>query len=430
MNNEQYQQIVNVLSYPAQRHPVRIRRQAQEYELENDMLMRIWKNEWKTVIKRDQMNDLLYYVHNHPMAGHFGKERTLMKLQESFWWPRMEDDVNRYIDKCENCQREKKAKRSEPLRPIPITGLFEHWGIDLVGPVNTSKNGHTYMIVAIDYFSKWAEVAALSTKDASSVVAFVTRRIICRHGIPSEITTDNGAEFVNSQFESLCKKNRIKQIKTTPYHPQGNGLVERYNQTLVRTLRKILDGGLTEWDNFIAPATFAYNTSVQSSTKSTPYYLAYGKEARTPDKALYTDKGSPDDIEYRIGQIISLNSDRQRVSKRLVQQQIRQKRHYDAKIQEGPYRPGDIVWLDQPAEGQWQEKLELRAYGPYEIVRRNRNGKYKIRHKNTGNTVDKWIHGDKLFKAVEDSWWKNEPVVAIEYDPERHKPYDFPPLQG
>lgn len=165
-------------------------------------------------------------------------------------------------------------------------------GIDLIGPLPATKAGNKYIITLMDYFSKWPEAAALPDKKADSVALFLYKMIcryvhtyvqmlitlLCfyhRYGCTKILISDQGREFVNKVNKSLLKKFKTDHRISTAYHPQTNGLVERYNQTLQRSLVKLVNKEQNNWDEFIDGVLFAYRTSKQKSTDVTPFELMY-----------------------------------------------------------------------------------------------------------------------------------------------------------
>ena len=141
-------------------------------------------------------------------------------------------------------------------------------------PVTTQ--GNKYIIVATDYLTKWPE--AWPTADATAVTAadFLVDCIIARHGAPRELLSDQGRTFLNQLLAAMCDRWEIQQTFATVYHPQTNGLVERYNKTLAKTLAKVCLQRPQDWDDFISTALFAYRTARHETTRHTPFYLLYG----------------------------------------------------------------------------------------------------------------------------------------------------------
>ena len=141
----------------------------------------------------------------------------------------------------------------------------------------------------MDYYTKWAEACALPTKEAEGVATFLYS-LICRHGVPKKVQSDQGREFVNSLNDQLFKLTGVKHIISTAYHPQTNGLDERFNQTLQRSLLKLVHEDESKWDRYLDSVLFAYRTSKQASTKYSPFYLMYGREPRLPIDLIVTNQ--------------------------------------------------------------------------------------------------------------------------------------------
>jgi hypothetical protein len=158
-------------------------------------------------------------MHNHPTAGHFGTEKTYEKIKERFYWKGMLQDIKQYIKYCDTCQRRGKKGGQGYLNPIKTERPFERIGIDFVGPLSQTKNGNRYILVAMDYLTKWPEAKAMDKATAENVTEFIYKEIICRHGTPKIIMSDQGSHFKNQMMKGLCEKFKIKHKLSSPYHP-------------------------------------------------------------------------------------------------------------------------------------------------------------------------------------------------------------------
>ncbi len=161
--------------------------------------------------------------------AHLGTDAVFEKIKERYYWPQMFEDVRNYINSCDICQRRGGSERREMLRPIKVEGPFYRIGIDIKGPLPRTKDGNRYIIVAMDYFTKWPEARAIANMKAETVAKFIFEEIICHHGVPKEILSDRGTPFVNKVVDSLCEKFQTKHRLTSSYRPQTNGMVERFN---------------------------------------------------------------------------------------------------------------------------------------------------------------------------------------------------------
>ena len=189
------------------------------------------------------------------------------------------------------------------MHPIPVTGPFEKLGIDLVGPLPVITNGNRYIVVAIDYLTKWAEARAIPNSSAQAIVPFIHEDIICRHGFPKEIILDRGTTFVNEVIQELCERTKIKHRLSAPYHPQTNRLVEKLNRTLCTSLSKYVQIYKKDWDHYLPTVLLAYRTMKQSTTQFEPFYLTYSRQVITPfDLSLEVPNNSKLTIEQQIVQ--------------------------------------------------------------------------------------------------------------------------------
>ncbi|CAD5227889.1 unnamed protein product [Bursaphelenchus xylophilus] len=143
-------------------------------------------------------------------------------------------------------------------------------------------NGSVYLLVVSDPFSKWIQAMPIPNKKPETVAAAFLRHFIAVFGIPQTIVSDNGPEFTAKAFQGLVHQYGMEHRRTTPYHPQGNGAVERQNQTLVNMLARYVKKGGTDWDSYAPVLCFAYNTSIHPVTRTTPFELLYGRTPRTP----------------------------------------------------------------------------------------------------------------------------------------------------
>src|SRR3954447_8798565 len=152
----------------------------------------------------------------------------------------MQHDITKYVQQCDICQKRARGKEIPEASSATINAEpFAHIGIDVMGPLPVTRAGKRYIILAVDFFTKYTEAVATEEADAQAVVKFLYTDVICRHGVPKEITSDRGTEFLNDLVKGFERTYHIRHIKTTAYHPQGNGQTERTNQTVKNILAKI-----------------------------------------------------------------------------------------------------------------------------------------------------------------------------------------------
>jgi hypothetical protein len=368
---------------------LRIEKRAKEFRIQNGYLYRKKEDgSLLRVIQEDEVNTILFMMHDHPTGAHMGIDSTYGKIKERFFWDTMRKDVIKYVECCDTCQRRGKKGGKGRLNPIKVGRPFERIGLDFVGPLPRTKNGNKYILVASDYLTKWPEARAMRNATASNTIEFIYREIICRHGCPEVILTDRGSHFRNQLVEGLCEKFEIKHKLSSPYHPQTNGLVERFNRTLCESLAKVSKEE-NQWDRHIESVLFGYRTATQRTTRKTPFYLTYGREARLPiDKEMeerdfseLNEKGYQEVIHNRIFDIINLVEGRNEAMTNIERSQIKQKERYDGKIpKETEFRIGDKVLLkDSAKEKQWTGKLSPNWKGPYYIHEVIGRGAYRIK---------------------------------------------------
>ena len=226
---------------------------------------------------------VLAMAHNSPIGGHFGRERTLKSIRSRMDWPGVVKDINQLCASCPVCQKACPASTTKaPLHPLPI--IKEPLGriaMDIVGPLKRSKKGNKYILVLMDYATKWPEAFPLRNILTETVVEHLIE-VTARLGVPSELLTDNGTNFISRVMQQFCTMTGMKQIKTSPYHPQTDGMVERFNATLKRLLRKLVNNPGAEWDECLPYVLWAYRGTVHKTTDFSPYHLLFGKEMRMP----------------------------------------------------------------------------------------------------------------------------------------------------
>ncbi|KAJ9567664.1 hypothetical protein OSB04_003630 [Centaurea solstitialis] len=257
--------------------------------------------------------DILTNCHKGPTGGHFGANLTARKVLESgFYWPTIFKDAHTLIKSCDACQRAGNITKKDemPQQSISVSEVFDVWGIDFMGPFPDSR-GNKYILVAVDYVSKWAEAKASPTNDAKVVVDFV-KSLVCKYGCPKAIVSDRGTHFANYLLEKTLKRYGVHHRFSTAYHPQANGQAENTNRALKRILEKTVDNNPKIWSQKLEDALWAYRTAYKTPIGSTPYRMLYGKACHLPFefeyKALWAlKKVHLDDIASGRERLISLH---------------------------------------------------------------------------------------------------------------------------
>ena len=191
------------------------------------------------VLPKKCRNTVLHIAHTIPSAGHLGKKKTAGRILKRFYWPTLFQDVADFCWSCEVCQKSTHGQGARaPMIPLPIMGEpFERIAMDIVGPLPRSRAGHCYVLVVCDYATKYPEAVPLKSINAECIAEELVK-IFARMGIPKEILTDQGSNFMSQLLEEVYRLLYVKALRTSPYHPQTDGLVERFNKTLKEMLRK------------------------------------------------------------------------------------------------------------------------------------------------------------------------------------------------
>ena len=219
---------------------------------------------------------------------------------------------------------------------------FEKLGVDILELTRTSS-GNRYVIVFTDYLTKWVEAFAIRDMKSDTVAKILVNETICRHGAPKQLLSDQGANFLSNVMKNVCEYFKIHKINTAPYHPQCDGLVERFNKTLCQMLSAYSNSNQNNWDIYLPLVLLAYRTSEQASTKESPFHLLYGRDAKLPsDLDKYSDYHPSSFIE-------SLNYGWREAKRQIIRQADVNKRAYDNKYVKNPliFKEGEYIRLKQ-----------------------------------------------------------------------------------
>ncbi|GFT88560.1 hypothetical protein TNCV_5000421 [Trichonephila clavipes] len=283
---------------------------------------------WLPVIPKHLRADILRHFHDAPTAGHLGFAKTYDRIRKRFYWP-----------ECTEMS----------FVPIPpAIAPFHRIGIDLLGRFPKSAHGNKWIIVCTDYSTRYAITKALPTAEVDEIAKFLLEEIVLRHGAPRVIITDRGAVFRSRLVSSLVDLCNIDHRFTTAYHPQTNGLTERFNKTLADMLSMYVDVEQKNWDEILPFVTFAYNTAKQETTGFTPFYLLHGREAETTLDTMLPF--CPNDFDDNNITKIAARAEESRQLARVhtLRAQDKDRRRYDSKHQMVSYAPGDLVWVYTP----------------------------------------------------------------------------------
>lgn len=334
------------------------------------------------VVPRQLRERVLAMGHTIPWAGHLSNTKSYERIAARFYWPGLYSEVQQYCKSCPECQFTSKRKTSPyPLQPLPIIEVpFSRIAMGIVGPLERTQTGFKYSLVICDYATRYPEAFPLR-KVTAGPIAQALLQLFSRVGIPQEVLTDQGTAFLSKTLKQVYSLLGIKGIRTTPYHPQTDGLVERYNQTLKGMLRKFVAANGKDWDRWLPYLLFAYREVPQASTGFSPFELLYGRQVRGPLDVLREAWEGPQTPKSHsvLMHILKMRDKMEEMTElvrdNLEQAQMHQKAWYDKAARQRHLNPGQKVLLLLPTS---ENKLLARWQGPYEVVRKMGPATYEI----------------------------------------------------
>ena len=353
------------------------------YLVQNDLLYKTGPKRIRLVVPKTFIENCLQMCHDDMGSGHMGFKKTWPKVRDRFYWKNMYGDTYRWLKSCTIC-----AKRKSPenlkigLNPINVAEYpFHMMGMDILGPLKQTINGNKYILVFTDYLTRWPEAFAIKNREAKTIAKVFINEIVSRHSAPKILLSDQAKEFMSKLIEEISSYLTINKINTTAYHPQCNGLTERFNATLCQVLSTYTNENQTNWDEFIQVALFAYRTSIQETTLKTPFELLYNRDPRLPNnlESFHITQPIVRDLKK------TWRDARDRIKKVNDQRKIK----FDSKYKEKVIEIGDKVRMQMLATKPGL-KFKLRNDiwgGPFLVIGKFGNGNLKI---DIGNRSWKW----------------------------------------
>lgn len=366
---------------------------------------------------------------HHEAAGHAGAERTLASIRRHFFWVNMEAEVRQMQQVCVTCSLQKdKTIVKAPLHPIPVSFPLEVVAMDFLSlgrPQDTFSN----ILVMTDLFTRYSWAVATHDQTAVTTARALWSSVIIPFGCPMRLHSDRGPNFEAAVMHQLCELYAVSKSRTTPYHPAGNGMVERMNQTLLDMLRTLTSEKQSRWHQYLPELLQVYNNTPHSSTGFAPAYLMFGRHLRLPvDVSLGVDQQQP---RYDWGDWVANHHQRLSYAFQLAKQKMtltaaQQKQRYDQRAKASPLLVGERVWRRNHRQekgklgGQWNPEpyVVLESVGNTGLV-------YKVRPEKGGK--EKTLHRNALKPCLtvvnDDSVCLGNPTVSGEEQPD-------PPIYG
>lgn len=316
--------------------------------------------------------------HDDTTAAHQGQLRTLQRIAERFYWDGMVKEVKHYVDTCTSCQERKRFRnrggKPGELQSIISTEPFATVAMDYMGPFPLSSQGHRYVLVTTDLFTKFCQFIPTVKADAATTAKHLVNDVIARFGAPKRILTDRGTHFTAEVVKTTATLLGSSPTFTTAYHPQTDGQAERLNQVFQSMVSMFVDEQQKTWDRFISLLAFAYNTTQHASTKETPFFLTFGRDPYTPSDVGLHVEAAPlaqwsTTEDYRAELVNALEDAHNAVRQALDRARRTQQLEYDARHTPTEYKPGEQVWLYVPRVARGASlKLARLWKGPFRII--------------------------------------------------------------
>ena len=388
-----------------------------------------------------EIRDVIFtHLHEQRYAAHLGRDRTISAVKRRFYWPGMNDDIAQWCKECQLCSRCKPGpgKGKSALEQFKVFRPMSVVGIDILGPLNQSYSNNQFILVVGCYFTKWKEAFAIPNHTSAIVADKLVQEVFLRFGFPAQIHSDQGKEFESQLFKEICSLLGVEKTRTCAYRPQSDGLIERFNRTLISMLSMFVDQNQQDWDDHLPYVMAAYRATQHKSTGVTPNLLMLNREIDCPIDLMVGPPPSYQQTECPIRYIEWVKSAMSGAFE-FTHQQLglaasRQKRDYNRGLKPREFKEGDWVWRWYPPTA--NQKLGLGWVGPYLIVKRLSYLTYRIQKSEDSRPLVVHVDHLKPFAGTKHprNWLhrntetENLPVNEPEHEPIPSREPDSPVL--
>ena len=367
---------------------------------------------WKWVIPVKKREEIVKEYHEDKMAGHFSPEKTIDAIKKSpYYMPWLRRTVHDVIDKCDTCEKTKPSTKTlrAPMKTCVAERPMQRVAIDILGPLTTSEQGNKYIIIVADYFTKWTEAYAVPNHKAATVAQKVVCEFFARFGTPEVIHSDQGRDFQSNLFQELCRILEIEKTRTTPWHPQSDGMIERFNRTIETMLRQCVSDHQRDWDEMLPYCCAAYRNAMHSTTKFSPNELMLGRNLPMPAHVQSPLPEKWQNLQEYNSQLI----EKMQIAHKLAEENVGKnvmhyKEQYDKKSWQRELKVGTWVWLNnftkkKGLSPKLQIKWEMKPYQITEFL-----SEVVVRIKRHGSQVQRIVHINKLKIVGDQEKWAEE----------------------
>lgn len=360
--------------------------------------------DWKKVVPKEQRAKVISEHHDAPTAGHLGVHKTLQRVQHTWYWPKMRQDISKYVARCKVCQQTKYSQDCPSGLLGSRRSVDQPWimiSADLIGPFPRSTRGYKYLLVVTDTFTKFTLLFPLRAATASSVAKHLEEEVFMVFGVPRFIICDNGPEFIGGRVKRLARDYKVNILFNASRHPQANP-TERTNKTIVTMLRAYVGECHRQWDKHIPQLGFALRSAVHEVTGYSPAFLTFGRELDVSGEGYkicedFSQLPTVTSAEGHAGRLQELQEVYRNVVSRLEKNHQKNARHYNLRRRHVQYDVGDMVWkknfTQSNAAAYYSSKLAPTFVGPFRVSKKLSPLVYQLEDVE-GNTLGKWHVSD------------------------------------